>query len=462
MMKSRDVVEEGLIPLLLLLLLTCVNFGSAGNAIQNGEQKSSVGETAPEDVAALKEIYKSLIKIDENWRQYLSWDVDVDPCLPRPWWHLTCNISADNHHYRVIGLEFTCFPFYYKLSPTPFPDALTNLTALAIFNSQDCPITTYPDLSALTNLTKFISNSMHPANTTLIFSKLPPFLGSLGLRYAGIKNLTKLPPSLVFLDLTGNLFSDVSTLFNKTLYPNLTSLVISHLPNFNASTLPRVTTNRSIESVSNIKYLDTNYCHFSRKVTQGESQLDFLLALENLEKFSCSNCYLYGPLPTYLPRNINRFYASQSKLVGNLPDQWSNYTDLGTLILSDNNLTGPIPTSWSSLRNLTFFSVSYNQLSGTPPEWLNTAKVAFEGECNHWKTIPSWCHRCGCRRHSSSDHHQSSDHSDHDEDKKKWLWLLVIPGVFVIVGVVVVGYFVTKKQPNTEITVEYQHFNEID
>nr|XP_016506753.1 PREDICTED: receptor-like kinase TMK4 [Nicotiana tabacum] len=97
---------------------------------------------------------------------------------------------------------------------------------------------------------------------------------------------------------------------------------------------------------------------------------DFLLGVPNLVTFSISENGKLSPwqIPIYLTEstNLGSFYASNSSIIGVIPDFFDSFPNLMNLRLSYNNLTGSLPPSFrgSEIRNL-WLNNQLKGLSGT-------------------------------------------------------------------------------------------------
>jgi M6 family metalloprotease-like protein len=78
---------------------------------------------------------------------------------------------------------------------------------------------------------------------------------------------------------------------------------------------------------------------------------------------------LIGTLPAELVdlTEIRDLKLFNNQLSGSLPASWSALTKLESIGLNNNLLTGSLPTEWSALVNLKFLYLNYNQLSGSLP-----------------------------------------------------------------------------------------------
>ncbi len=99
-----------------------------------------------------------------------------------------------------------------------------------------------------------------------------------------------------------------------------------------------------------------------------------------VQTISLSNNNLVGTLPPELGNLSNLYFLrlSHNQLNGNIPSQLGDLAQLGFLFLDHNQFTGSIPAELGNLTNLRFFWFSHNQFTGNIPSQLgNLAKVEF-------------------------------------------------------------------------------------
>ncbi|CAB4273844.1 unnamed protein product [Prunus armeniaca] len=90
--------------------------------------------------------------------------------------------------------------------------------------------------------------------------------------------------------------------------------------------------------------------------------------LAELRSLNISENNLVGPLPPQLSKctKMYKFDVRSNLLNGSIPSSLRSWTDLSTLILSDNSFTGgPIPPELGKLKRLQQLDISHNNLTGT-------------------------------------------------------------------------------------------------
>lgn len=94
--------------------------------------------------------------------------------------------------------------------------------------------------------------------------------------------------------------------------------------------------------------------------------------LTNLDALSLQNNQLSGSIPSELGNltNLTNLILFNNQLNGTIPTSIGNLTSLLFLELSDNSLTGSIPTELGNLSNLIFINLNNNQLFGSIPNEL--------------------------------------------------------------------------------------------
>ena len=102
--------------------------------------------------------------------------------------------------------------------------------------------------------------------------------------------------------------------------------------------------------------------------------------LSQLEVLSLPDNQLQGEIPSELGdlTNLTRLWLSGNGLVGKIPPELGNLNNLERMWLTSNQLSGAIPSELGSLANLWLLQLSWNQLTGPiPPEFGNLANLRY-------------------------------------------------------------------------------------
>ncbi|GLJ20838.1 hypothetical protein SUGI_0379990 [Cryptomeria japonica] len=111
--------------------------------------------------------------------------------------------------------------------------------------------------------------------------------------------------------------------------------------------------------------------------SNGLSILTVLTNCSSLEQLALATNYLTGVLPSSIGRLSNSFSFLDlhlNEIVGNIPDEIGNLTDLAFLSLEANQLNGTIPSALGKLPNLERLYLSSNNLQGRIPESFGQSK----------------------------------------------------------------------------------------
>ena len=94
--------------------------------------------------------------------------------------------------------------------------------------------------------------------------------------------------------------------------------------------------------------------------------------LTNLTALSLSSNQLSGAIPAGLGNltNLTNLWLYGNQLSGAIPSELGNLTNLTNLYLSDNQLTGTVPTAFKDLDSLQYLVLRNNDLSGVLPDQL--------------------------------------------------------------------------------------------
>ncbi|KAD4585360.1 hypothetical protein E3N88_22961 [Mikania micrantha] len=171
-----------------------------------------------------------------------------------------------------------------------------------------------------------------------------------GLIHDDVNNISNLPTSLKFLDLSQNNFSGPIPLFL----------------NF-----------------QNARHIHLGFNKFTGSIPKSYSNLIKVSTLDIGLDLSCNK--LTGNIPEELGllAQIHALNLSHNRLTGPIPVKFSNLANIESLDLSFNGLTGKVPSELIKLNSLEVFNVSFNKLSGSLPElkaqFSTFTKESYEG-----------------------------------------------------------------------------------
>jgi Leucine-rich repeat (LRR) protein len=79
-------------------------------------------------------------------------------------------------------------------------------------------------------------------------------------------------------------------------------------------------------------------------------------------------------------KNLKELYLQANQFSGTLPKSWSKLVNLEIIYLYNNNLTGELPENWSTLVNLVWLYLFNNQLTGSlPANWSSLVELQYLG-----------------------------------------------------------------------------------
>ncbi|XP_030458832.2 receptor kinase-like protein Xa21 [Syzygium oleosum] len=114
------------------------------------------------------------------------------------------------------------------------------------------------------------------------------------------------------------------------------------------------------------KLVNLNFMSLQRNLLTGEVPRE-VFNISSLQVLALTDNSFSGSLPSgsdlSLP-NLEKLYLAKNGFGGNIPQYFSNFSNLIFLEVSYNQLSGPIPTSSGNLKNLRYFGVRSNQLTG--------------------------------------------------------------------------------------------------
>ncbi len=158
-----------------------------------------------------------------------------------------------------------------------------------------------------------------------------------------------------------------------------------------------ITVTRSV--ISSFAAVDTD----AELEPEGPTDRDILIALydaTNGDNWTdntnwCTDAPLsewYGVTLDYSQERVQYIHLSYNNLVGSIPEEIGNLTELYTLDLSGNTLTGEIPSSIGNMHILGYLYLNNNQLTGSIPQEignLNDLRACYIYENQLMGNIPS-------------------------------------------------------------------------
>ncbi|KAI8558034.1 hypothetical protein RHMOL_Rhmol04G0056900 [Rhododendron molle] len=293
----------------------------------------------PEEVAALKEIGKTLGKTD--------WDFSVDPC--------------------TFSTERNLYGFEDSVTCNPCNDTVCHITRIAL-KAQDLQGTLPPELVRLTHL-EDIDLSRNYLNGTI-----PPEWGSMKL-----VNI-----SLEFNQLSGPIPPELGSL------PRLWKLHLTS--NYFTGELPK-----ELAKLTTLKDLDIQSSGLDGPIPPG---IGLLTKLSDLRISDLNGSQASFP-PLNNLTSLKNLFLRSCNINGTLPEYLGTMTKLKILDLSFNNLSGEIPSNFIDqttiemmygYQHLIYFLVFFillanwylteNLLSGPVPSWmLQTSTNIGNGSC---------------------------------------------------------------------------------
>ncbi|XP_048133483.1 putative receptor-like protein kinase At3g47110 [Rhodamnia argentea] len=118
---------------------------------------------------------------------------------------------------------------------------------------------------------------------------------------------------------------------------------------------------REIGNLVNLKVMNLQFIMLTDEVPQE------VFNISSLQMLALTDNSLSGSLPSgsdlSLP-NLEELYLANNCFGGNIPEYFSNLSNLIRFDAGFNQLSGPLPLSLGNLKNLTFFAVDSNQLTG--------------------------------------------------------------------------------------------------
>jgi len=350
------------------LLVSCVYLNQAiygadaevsYSKFHDAEGNFPVKATNPDDVAAVKALYKSTN--GPNWSVNTGW-MKGDPC--RSQWHgITCDMIDDET--RIVEISLNVLNLVGTI-----PTEIVKLSELrSLFLSYNALNGTLPQgvfqIHTLQNI-ELSSNSL---------------TGSLPTKLS-MHNLTKL--LLDMNHLTGNI----------TAVWNTPKLQLLHLnQNQFTGNLPE-----GISSLRSLQELDLSQNNLTGPLPASYGKLSKLSILwlhQNRFKYnsipeswsglkSLSDIHLdglSGNIPSTIAQdwpNIENIDLGNGQITGKIPSSICDCHILTFIRLYNNALHGPLPQCICTMRNLSIIDISNNQISGSIPSCIKNMPFLFE------------------------------------------------------------------------------------
>lgn len=161
--------------------------------------------------------------------------------------------------------------------------------------------------------------------------------------------------------------------FTQGITVDITGSVNGKEQTIRKQTQKSITVTRSV--ISSFAAVDTD----AELEPEGSTDRDVLIALydatngDNWTNHTnwCTNAPLsewYGVTLDYSQERVQYIHLSYNNLVGSIPEEIGNLTELYTLDLSGNTLTGEIPSSIGNMHILGYLYLNNNQLTGSIPQ----------------------------------------------------------------------------------------------
>ncbi|KAL6350641.1 hypothetical protein AAG906_025571 [Vitis piasezkii] len=254
-------------------------------------------------------------------------------------------------------------------------------------------------------------------------------------------------PSLEQLRLRGNMLTgDIPEQLCWLSNLHILDLAVNNL----SGSIPQCLGN--LTTLSFVTLLDRNFddpsIHYSYSehmelVVKGQDmEFDSILPIVNLIDLSSNN--IWGEIPEEITNlsTLGTLNLSRNQLTGKIPEKIGAMQGLETLDLSCNCLSGPIPPSMSSITSLNHLNLSHNLLSGPIPttNQFSTFNDPSIYEANLGLCGPPLSTNCSTLN--------DQDHKDEEEDEDEWdmSWFFISMGLGFPVGFwAVCGSLVLKK-----------------
>ncbi|KAF3786934.1 Receptor-like protein 12 [Nymphaea thermarum] len=221
-------------------------------------------------------------------------------------------------------------------------------------------------------------------------SKVPEFLINLTLlRHLGLSSCSLggvFPngifrlPYLQHLDISNN--PNLQGSFPEILPVSSSLLTLSLSSTSLSGTIPN-----SIGNLTELRILKMSSCNFTGSIPSSFSKLTRLQIIDmSFNDFT-------GQLPSLSPSTVTEIDLSMNRLLGPIPESFSELQGLTTLKLDNNLLTGPIPLALLNLPSLKTVDLSSNNLTGSICQFTNASSLLETLDLSNNSLIgeiPSW------------------------------------------------------------------------
>ncbi len=377
---------------ILISILLFLSFGfsagtSAAQLPQSGDSSyDCTSQSAISEVECLALVSLFEQTDGENWVDHTNWLQNDDPCS---WYGITCDAGA----VTEISL------FDNELSGE-IPTELANLSSLTILILSSNNLTgsipdsfaTLPTLSTLAlggnQLSGTIPASLGQIENLVILALSDNnFTGNIPAALSALAHLEYL--GLAFNQLSGELPTELGDLTDLKAFTIEFNQISGEIPQsfthltaleefdyiFNYLCVPQTTEFQAWLGAIEIVRGDNVSCTFCQQESMElpEEECEAILALsagtdskmwdEPWRWGAPDQCALYGV--TCQDGHVTALALESNNLIGTIPPEIGNFSQLELLNLSSNSLSGELPTQFYDLHNLVSINLEFNLLSGT-------------------------------------------------------------------------------------------------
>ncbi|KAJ9709825.1 hypothetical protein PVL29_001343 [Vitis rotundifolia] len=242
--------------------------------------------------------------------------------------------------------------------------------------------------------------------------------------------------SLGQLRLRGNMLTgDIPEQLCRLSYLHILDLALNNLSGSIPQCLGNLTALSSV-TLLGIEFDDNlrehvSYSERMELVVKGQdTEFDSILPIVNLIDLSSNN--IWGEIPEEITNlsTLGTLNLSQNQLIGKIPEKIGAMQGLETLDLSCNCLLGTIPPSMSSITSLNHLNLSHNLLSGPIP--TTNQFLTFNNPSIYEANLGL----CGPPLSTNCSTLNNQDHKDEEEDEDEWdmSWFFISMGLGFSVG----------------------------